>query len=234
MKRIKSRLLKGKQFYAAILICVLAVGAGAFSALRASAPAASENAGEVSRVTIVWEEESETSAAQVNDAVSGIFGSRTTEKAETPSSETQTTEKKSSYMLPLGTDIIKDFSDGKPVASATMGDWRVHNGVDFGGAAGSKAVSVADGTVSAVYQDSFWGTVVEIDIGEATTARYCGLSEDTPLKKGDSVVRGDTIGTLGAIPIESADESHLHFEILSDGKCVDPLEALGKTGSGVN
>ena len=35
------------------------------------------------------------------------------------------------YSLPLGTDILKDYSPDKPTYSATMGDWRTHSGIDF-------------------------------------------------------------------------------------------------------
>ena len=114
------------------------------------------------------------------------------------------------------------------VESKTMGDWRVHNGVDFGGSAGNDVGAVADGKITKVYDDVFWGTVVEIDHGNGMTARYCGMKNATCLPEGTQVVKGEKIGTLGHIPVEISDEDHLHLEILIVGKTVDPLKAMNK------
>ena len=112
-----------------------------------------------------------------------------------------------------------------------MGDWRVHNGVDFAGSAGNEVLAVADGTVTRVYDDSFWGTVVEIDHSNGMTARYCGLKSGSCLPEGSKVEKYSKIGVLGHIPVEISDEDHLHFEVLIDGEPVDPLAALNKVKS---
>ena len=112
-----------------------------------------------------------------------------------------------------------------------MGDWRSHNGVDFGGSAGNDVVAAGDGTVTAVYDDSFWGTVVERDHGNGMTARYCGLKSGSCLPEGSEVKKYDKIGSLGHIPVEISDEDHLHLEVLIDGETVDPLKALNKVGA---
>lgn len=38
---------------------------------------------------------------------------------------------------------------------------------------------------------------------------------------------GEIIGTLSEIPCEIVDEAHLHLEILTEGKPVDPVQAIG-------
>ena len=129
-------------------------------------------------------------------------------------------------------DIIKDFSNGEMVESKTMGDWRVHNGVDFGGSAGNEVVAVAKGKITKVEDDIFWGTVVEIDHGNGMTVRYCGLKEGSCLPEGTEVEKYDKIGSLGHIPVEISDEDHLHLEVMIDGEYVDPLKALNKVGTG--
>ena len=142
--------------------------------------------------------------------------------------EAQTEKKTESFALPMGNDIIKDYSGGEMVFSKTMGDWRVHDGVDFGGAAGNTVDAVADGRITRIYDDIFWGTVVEIDHGNSMTVRYCGLKKGTTLPEGALVKKSEKIGTLGSIPIESAEGGHLHLEVTVDGITVDPLEALNK------
>lgn len=132
------------------------------------------------------------------------------------------------FSLPLGTDIGRDFSHGEMVFNSTLGDWRVHKGVDFQGAIGDTVKAVAAGTVKKVYDDHLWGTVMEIDHGGGILARYCGLGRGSTLAVGTDVKMNDTIGNLGVVPIEKDDIDHLHFEIYVNGALKDPLEILGR------
>lgn len=139
----------------------------------------------------------------------------------------ETTKKSVSCALPVGTQILKDYSNGVPVKSKTMNDWRLHNGVDFSGELGDEVHAVYDGKVTRISEDSMWGKTVEIDHGNGMTAKYCGFDEIS-VKENDTVKKEQTIGTLGTIPIESADNTHLHLEITLGGKITDPIAALGK------
>ena len=133
------------------------------------------------------------------------------------------------YTLPLGTEITKDYSPDKPIYNATLGDWRTHNAIDFKGPDGAQVVAISYGTVKEVYEDTLYGTVVEIDHGNEVTAKYCGFNKDTvEVKKGDTVKGGTLIGYLGTVPCEKTDLSHLHFEIYYKGDSVEPLELMGK------
>ncbi len=219
MKYVTKKLLKGKRFYFAVLICLLAAGAGTFSAVNDSAKQESE----ISRVTIVWDEEEPTSAMEVNEVVSGILDPRDSEEKSVTEKETVEQTAKTQYVLPVESKVIKGFSCGKPVYSATMEDWRAHPGVDLAAKAGDPVYNAADGTVSDVYTDGLWGTVIEVKISDSLSAKYCGLDEITAVKKGDSVKAGEKIGTAAAVPVESADESHIHFELLENGEAVDPM-----------
>lgn len=130
------------------------------------------------------------------------------------------------FSLPLLSEVDKPFSGGDMVQSKTMGDWRVHNGVDFRGTVGDQVRAVNNGVVKAVYDDVLWGTVVEIDHGDGLIARYCGLGKGSTAAVGDKVKINDRIGNLGSVPVESADEVHLHFEMRQDGTAVDPMPIL--------
>lgn len=136
------------------------------------------------------------------------------------------------FSLPLEAGIAKTFSNGEMVQSKTMGDWRVHNGVDFKGTVGDAVKAINNGVVKAVYDDVLWGTVVEIDHGQGMIAKYCGLGKGSTPEVGEKVKINDRVGNLGTIPIESADDVHLHLEILQDGKAVEPLAAMGKDQNG--
>ena len=129
------------------------------------------------------------------------------------------------YVLPLTNTVQKPFSVEAPLYSETMGDWRIHNGVDFAGRDGQAVKAIARGTVSSVEQDPMWGGVVTVDHGVGVISRYCGLSPS--VRVGDAVDAGDPIGELSTIPCECAQTAHLHLEITLDGQPMDPVEVLG-------
>lgn len=224
---MKKKIKKYPNIYLALAVCLVAVGIGATIGFVGSPESGSDE--NFSRVTVQWsvEETTQPLTDEVNIEVSGIEDERvysTTEKIE------ENKPFSGNFALPMGTDIIKDFSNGEMVESKTMGDWRVHNGVDFGGSAGNDVVAVSNGTVTKVYDDSFWGTVVEIDHGNGMAVRYCGLKSGSCLPEGSKVEKYDKVGSLGHIPVEISDEDHLHLEVLIDGEYVDPLKALNKVG----
>lgn len=133
------------------------------------------------------------------------------------------------YTLPLGTDILKDYSPEVPTYSATMGDWRTHSGIDFKAAEGEQVKAISYGTITSIYDDALWGTTVEIDHGNGVTAKYCGFNKETlEIKKGATVEGGSLLGYLGTIPCEKSELSHLHFEVYYNGENVEPLELMGK------
>lgn len=132
------------------------------------------------------------------------------------------------FSLPLEAGTDKAFSNGDMVQSKTMGDWRVHNGVDFRGTVGDQVRAVNNGIVKAVYDDVLWGTVVEIDHGSGLSARYCGLGKGSTVAVGEKVQINDRIGNLGSVPVESADDPHLHFELRQNGTVVDPMTVLNR------
>lgn len=128
------------------------------------------------------------------------------------------------YLLPLNSKISKDFSDGAPVFSETMGDWRAHSGIDISGNIGDNAIAVQDGTVKSAYSDDLWGEVVVIEHGNGLTAKYCGVK--STVEKGAHVEQGQVIGTVVMIPVEAKDGVHVHLETEVSGKAVSPVKAL--------
>ena len=134
---------------------------------------------------------------------------------------------KSFYKYPLSEAVLKGYSE-ELVFDSTMGDYRAHAAVDFKGDGGDEVVAVNDGIVLDVYTDNMYGQVVVIDHGGKLVAKYCGL-ESVAVKKGSAVNIGNKIGTLGKVPCEGEDETHLHFETRLDGKAVNPLDVMGKT-----
>ncbi len=170
-----------------------------------------------------------TTVAGTRESEQATTTTRTAEETTAEITTTQTvseTFSNASYIYPFGTEIGKEFSL-TAVYDETMEDWRIHCGIDFLGEKGTDVVAVGDGKVTKVIADPSWGYCIEVDHG-GFTARYCGIEQGTAVGIDDTVSKGDTIGKLGDIPCESAQQSHLHFETVKDGEHIDPIKALGK------
>ena len=130
------------------------------------------------------------------------------------------------FRLPLdGTVVAKDYAPTVPVKSKTMGDWRIHSGIDFAAKEGDSVYAVGNGVVTKVASDDRWGYVIEVDHG-AFTARYCAVEQDGAVPIGKVLAAGDVIGTVAVSPIEQADGCHLHFECCRNGEAIDPMDVL--------
>ncbi len=129
------------------------------------------------------------------------------------------------FVLPVSGKIFFAYSGDELVYNRTLDDWRTHNGIDISAPLNDPVKAGAKGIVKSVYEDGMLGTVVEID-HDGFTARYCGLNRSTFVKEGDNVTQGQSIGSVGETPLEIAEESHIHLEIIRDGKTVNPDSIL--------
>ena len=118
--------------------------------------------------------------------------------------------------------ILVGFSDKTLLYNEHYHDWRTHNGIDIAADIGCSVCSAADGTVTETGTGSYGGYVV-IEHNNGITATYAQLG-DISVSGGDSVTAGEVIGTVGECWGENASESHLHYELIKDGKYVDPAE----------
>lgn len=219
---------KSKVTYAVLTCCMIAASVGAWGAFNGGKENTEQPKEEISHsvFNIPQDVEADVPVTDIPDT-----REEETEKTEetTIFDEKDNTPFTGNFAMPSGsTFITKDYSDGAMVYSNTMGDWRVHSGIDFGDSRGQGVVAIQDGTVIEVKKDALWGVSVTIDHGEGLVAKYCGLNEDNVPEEGCHVEKYAVIGTIGEIPIESKDGPHLHFEITVDGKTVDPLKAINK------
>ena len=98
-----------------------------------------------------------------------------------------------------------------------------HSGIDFAATSGTLIRSTARGVVEDVYKDAYFGLMVTIKHGYGFSTRY-GHCLQVLVTKGDHVERGQTIALVGNTGRSSA--PHLHYEILKEGKNVDPMEYI--------
>jgi murein DD-endopeptidase MepM/ murein hydrolase activator NlpD len=95
-----------------------------------------------------------------------------------------------------------------------------HQGIDFAGAAGSRVLAVADGIVSHAGPDGGYGRLIEITHGNGYLTRYAHNAK-LLVQPGQTVKRGDAIALMGSTGRSTG--THLHFEVLRDGRPVNPL-----------
>jgi murein DD-endopeptidase MepM/ murein hydrolase activator NlpD len=98
----------------------------------------------------------------------------------------------------------------------------MHEGVDFAVPVGTPVYAAADGVVQAVGPYAGYGNYVRIAHTDGIDTAYGHLSRFAPgLKPGVAVVRGQLIAFSGSTGRSTG--PHLHFEVRTDSKPVDPL-----------
>jgi len=95
-----------------------------------------------------------------------------------------------------------------------------HKGIDFAGREGNSVVAVASGVVTWAGDRYGYGQMVELNHGNGYVTRYAHNAENL-VNVGDTVKRGDVIARMG--DTGRATGPNLHFEVLQDGRAVNPL-----------
>ncbi len=124
------------------------------------------------------------------------------------------------------------YPQGRPVKSGWMSSYfgrrtdpftgkpANHRGVDFAGKSGAEVVAVADGVVTWSSPRYGFGKLVEINHGNGYATRYAHNSENL-VSIGEEVRKGQTVALMGETG--RATGPNLHFEVLRNGKRVNPV-----------
>lgn len=220
-----SKFFSGKGFYMVLAGCLIAVGVAAWSAVAAI------NDQNTTKKPDNVNSYLSSEVPQIEEPVQNeVVDEPYSELSDTSEIESQTTNTKpvaAYFVMPVSGSVEKEFDAKTLQYSATFQDMRLHLGVDIIAEKGASVVACGDGTVSRIYTDLILGTIIEIDHGNGIVARYCGMDENLLVDIDDVVTASQKIGTLGYVPGESADASHLHFEMLKNGKQVSPLKTMG-------
>ncbi len=178
------------------------------------------------------ENKPEDAASVGNDAVENAeketLPDKSRAKGEEPAEETFEMGY-NGYIKPCTGYISKEFSMDVPVYSATMYDYRTHSGIDIACDVGTPVRAATSGVIADVYDDYLLGTTVVIEHADGIKSVYSNLSPELPVGtvKGRAVQTGETIGGVGSSAlIESAEVSHLHFEMSRGGTSLDPEEYI--------
>ena len=127
--------------------------------------------------------------------------------------------------------------EGRPVANGFISSYfgersdpfdgreAFHKGVDFAATQGSNVTAVAAGVVTWAGERSGYGKLIEINHGDGFVTRYAH-NERTLVTVGQTVKRGEPVALMGSTGRSTG--PHVHFEVLRNGRQVNPLSFTGK------
>jgi murein DD-endopeptidase MepM/ murein hydrolase activator NlpD len=98
-----------------------------------------------------------------------------------------------------------------------------HQGIDISTEKGHPVFATADGSIEAASYSGDYGNLIVVKHAFGLVTRYGHLSSFV-VKPGQEVKRGDVIGYVGSTGRSTG--AHLHYEILANGKLINPLQLL--------
>lgn len=160
-----------------------------------------------------------------NDALHSSTASETpvdSSKPDKPQPDKPTVSVPEGMVLPVSSASVSN--EYGFFHNQTLNNYYLHTGMDFAAAEGTAVVAVDDGVVESIYKDDvLLGTEITLRHSDGLKSVYRFVTETEGLKVGAQVKKGDTIATVAAANgNEYKDGAHLHFEILQNGKQVDP------------
>ena len=123
-------------------------------------------------------------------------------------------------------DIILKFSDSNTVYFKTLAQYKINPAVVIAAKTDEKVKAAAAGIVKNVKTDDETGTTVTVDIGNGYEVKY-GQLKNLNVKTGQKIGKGEIVGHI-AKPTKyyTLEGSNLYFEVMENGKSVDPLLLL--------
>lgn len=128
-----------------------------------------------------------------------------------------------SYTPPLDGTLTSGFGWRE---DPNTGEEAFHTGLDLAADEGTPFACFADGMVGVVGESTVLGKYLTVRHADGYETLYAHCSK-IAVSSGQSVLRGDTLGAVGATG--NATGAHLHFELLSGSKYLDPIAYAAKT-----
>ena len=233
-------LLRANAYYLAFGLCIAAVAVSGWLFVRslseeAQSPAGNDAVQAAVLPTLPWSQPTEKAAPPVTEKPSLP---EKTEPAKPAPSEPVSAEARANarpgavLCRPVDGAVLRGYSMDKLTYNATTRDWRTHAGTDLAAAEGSEVRAVAEGTVLAVFADDLLGQTVTVEHAGGWVTHYANLAEEVPVRAGDRVVAGQTLGTVGRTALgEIGSAPHLHFAVYKNNVPQDPELYLSAVGN---
>ena len=213
----------GKGYYIALVLCAAAIGITGYLYYR--------NSHETETEVLVTDPAQEAAVTEGSEDVAVIATTGPQEEAQASATEETAQQTLVNTSLkttwPVSGTTVMDYSMEALSYNETTRDWRVHSGLDIAAEAGTEVVAAADGEVYTIYEDDTLGVTVVIRHLNGYTTQYSSLSEEVFVSVGDTVTRGQVIGTVGSTAlVETVLGDHVHFCVTYQDVLMDPLEFL--------
>lgn len=228
----QNKFIGSSGFFTVIACCLVIIGAVSwFAVAKYNKTDTKENKNGSSTKDNVYEDHG---SSYIDDE--GIAGQEIFEEPNVPNAEmTENTvfdepyeepkAEEKSFILPVEGNISKGYSTTALQYSQTYADMRLHLGIDILCEPETKVKACSSGTVVSVEESANLGKVIKIDHGDGLVLHYYGINQCF-VKNGDTVSAAAEIGTVGSIPAECVDKSHLHLEAYKNNQNISPLAAL--------
>ena len=164
-------------------------------------------------INLITNPPSVTDAPDVSDDVQANAGSNVT----------------TTMLLPVKeANVLKGYASDSLLYSATLKHWATHTAIDFACTEDATVMAALDGTVASVEEDALMGLTVKVSHDNGLETVYsCLKSVPEGIKAGAAVLKGQAIGAVGNSGVsEASDGAHLHFEVLKNGKSINPQSYL--------
>jgi murein DD-endopeptidase MepM/ murein hydrolase activator NlpD len=125
-----------------------------------------------------------------------------------------------------GARISSKFSSARK--HPILGFTRKHEGVDFAAPIGTPIYAAGDGVIEFVGKKGGYGNFVTVKHNKQFKTNYAHMSRFANIKVGSKVRQKQVIGYIGMTGITSG--PHLHFEVVKDGKKINPASQKFNTG----
>ena len=145
------------------------------------------------------------------------------QKSNNTISKKEESKKELSFQMPVDGEVMREFAKENLIYSETLQEWITHAGIDIKAEKATVVQAAEDGTIKSIKNDPRYGLTIVIEHGDGFETVYANLLSSEFVNEGEKVIKGQSIGTVGNTAVfESADEPHLHFEVLKDSIQVDP------------
>ncbi|MCF4167023.1 peptidoglycan DD-metalloendopeptidase family protein [Zavarzinia compransoris] len=132
--------------------------------------------------------------------------------------------------------LLRTPIDGARISSGfgmrrhpVLGYSKMHKGIDFAAPRGTPIYAAGDGTIAKIGRAGSYGNYIRVKHSGKYATAYAHLSRFAKgLKPGSRVRQGQTIGYVGTTGRSTG--PHLHYEILADGKQVNPKGVRFQSG----
>ncbi|MCP4437636.1 MAG: peptidoglycan DD-metalloendopeptidase family protein [Aureispira sp.] len=143
-----------------------------------------------------------------------------------PINESVLLEDNDSFILPITEGQFKKASGFGMRTHPVSKIQKLHTGIDLVAPEGTSLLAVKNAVVVRVQQsDEGYGNNVVLAVDETISVLY-GHMQSIGVKVGQELKQGDIIGTVGNTG--KSVKPHLHFELIQNGKKVDPKAFLPK------